>query len=230
MELGSEDNNTTDRKTYARLTTALPLSDHESLTNFRVKLTVPLLFVDFVPKATPELLYNVQVAPVVGALYTPKTTVMALRCFSIEATGITIDLAPTLRAAVIYPGTGSLTLLASPLSEIAYRLASVTGDLAKNISAKNTAVTLTISDPVLRPSISPSAMSVTKASIVTVGLGSFEFSPICDTTANAIANLPASSLATLVVLMLVGMVLVILTPVILKAVATAERVPIMLLG
>jgi hypothetical protein len=49
-----------------------------------VKLTVPLLFVDFVPKATPALLYNVQVAPVVGALYTPKTTVMALRRFSIR--------------------------------------------------------------------------------------------------------------------------------------------------
>jgi hypothetical protein len=33
---GSEDNNTVERKTYARFTTALPLSDHESMTSFSV--------------------------------------------------------------------------------------------------------------------------------------------------------------------------------------------------
>jgi hypothetical protein len=36
MAFGSEDNNTTERKTYARFTTALPLSDHESMTNFSI--------------------------------------------------------------------------------------------------------------------------------------------------------------------------------------------------
>jgi hypothetical protein len=36
MEFGSEDNNTVERKAYARFTTALPLSDHESMTNFGV--------------------------------------------------------------------------------------------------------------------------------------------------------------------------------------------------
>jgi hypothetical protein len=36
MEFGSEDNNTVERKTYARFTTALPLSDHESMTNFSI--------------------------------------------------------------------------------------------------------------------------------------------------------------------------------------------------
>ncbi|VVH63002.1 hypothetical protein BSPWISOX_1910 [uncultured Gammaproteobacteria bacterium] len=36
MEFGSEDNNTVERKTYARFTTALPLSDHESMTSFSI--------------------------------------------------------------------------------------------------------------------------------------------------------------------------------------------------
>ena len=194
MELGSEDNNTINRKTYARLTTALPLSDHESLTNFRVSKKafqnsgiVNLSNLEFVERSNKiriekhrnaiTVVLGVYNAPTTGATCTLYDSagvalgagltkdekdekdkegqvnlaimsipagLVSIRCvrgfYIDEATGITIDLAPTLRAAVIYPGTGSLTLLASPLSEIAYRLASVTGDLAKNISAKNTAV------------------------------------------------------------------------------------------
>jgi len=56
-----------------------------------------------------------------------------------EATGSTIP-APTFRAATIYSGTGELTLITSPLSEIAYRLATAAGNLAANIADQNTVV------------------------------------------------------------------------------------------
>lgn len=54
-----------------------------------------------------------------------------------EATGVAGTAAPTVHAATIYSGTGPLTLLASPLSEIAYQLAN-TG--AGAIDTQNTAV------------------------------------------------------------------------------------------
>jgi uncharacterized repeat protein (TIGR02543 family) len=44
------------------------------------------------------------------------------------------------RAATIYSGSGPLTLIASPLSEIAYGLADATGDVAASIVSKNTGV------------------------------------------------------------------------------------------
>ena len=60
-----------------------------------------------------------------------------------EATGITTN-APTVRAETVYSGTGGLTLIASPLSEIAYQLADTnsgnTTTIAAVIMAKNTAV------------------------------------------------------------------------------------------
>ncbi|NYT27762.1 MAG: inverse autotransporter beta domain-containing protein [Candidatus Thiodubiliella endoseptemdiera] len=56
-----------------------------------------------------------------------------------EATGSTIP-APMFRAATIYSGTGELTLITSPLSEIAYRLATAAGNLAANIADQNTVV------------------------------------------------------------------------------------------
>jgi hypothetical protein len=54
-----------------------------------------------------------------------------------EAT-TTLTNAPTLRAATIYSGEGALTLIASPLSEIAYQLAD--DNVASTIAEKNTLV------------------------------------------------------------------------------------------
>jgi hypothetical protein len=54
-----------------------------------------------------------------------------------EATGQTVDPAPTLHAAKVYSGTGDLTIIASPLSEIAYQLADTAGDIASLIESKN---------------------------------------------------------------------------------------------
>ena len=54
-----------------------------------------------------------------------------------EATGINTP-APSIRAATIYTGSGNLMLVSSPLSEIAYQLASA--DLVGTITAKNTEV------------------------------------------------------------------------------------------
>ncbi|WP_162262072.1 inverse autotransporter beta domain-containing protein [Bathymodiolus septemdierum thioautotrophic gill symbiont] len=57
-----------------------------------------------------------------------------------EATGQTVDPAPTLRVVKKYSGTGPLTIIASPLSEIAYQLADAAGGIAGNIADKNTDV------------------------------------------------------------------------------------------
>jgi uncharacterized protein (TIGR02145 family) len=56
-----------------------------------------------------------------------------------EATGKTVNPAPTLNAATIYSGTGDLSLIVSPLSEIAYQLAGGRGDddLEDYINDKN---------------------------------------------------------------------------------------------
>ncbi len=58
-----------------------------------------------------------------------------------EATGVSTS-APTIRAATIYSGTGEFTLIASPLSEIAYQLADTGGGdratIAAAIGTKNT--------------------------------------------------------------------------------------------
>ena len=54
-----------------------------------------------------------------------------------EATGQTTN-APDVRAAKIYSGTGDFTILVSPVSEIAYQLATNAGGLAANIADKNT--------------------------------------------------------------------------------------------
>jgi len=78
----------------------------------------------------------------------PKTSgLITVTCgggtYTDEATGESTN-GPTLRAAIVYSGTGGLTLIASPLTEVAYRLADTnSGDLttiAAAIAAKNTAV------------------------------------------------------------------------------------------
>ena len=75
----------------------------------------------------------------------------------------------------------------------------------------------TTSVPVSRPSMVPPPvppepfMSFTSAVIVTVGLASLEFSPICDIAASTVPNLPASLFAAVVVLISVGIVLIIST-------------------
>jgi hypothetical protein len=57
-----------------------------------------------------------------------------------EATQTPNTLAPSLmRAATIYSGTGPLTILASPLSEVAYLMAN-TGDITTDIMQLNTKV------------------------------------------------------------------------------------------
>ncbi|MBA5248247.1 MAG: hypothetical protein FE834_01735, partial [Gammaproteobacteria bacterium] len=59
-----------------------------------------------------------------------------------EATG-KITQAPTLHAAINYDNTAELTLLATPLSEIAYQLAKASNDgIAATIAAKTTAVAI----------------------------------------------------------------------------------------
>ena len=56
-----------------------------------------------------------------------------------EATGQTVDPAPTLRAATVYSGAGDLAIFASPLSEVAYRLSDTSaGDFAVIASAIET--------------------------------------------------------------------------------------------
>ncbi|BAS67065.1 inverse autotransporter beta domain-containing protein [Bathymodiolus septemdierum thioautotrophic gill symbiont] len=57
-----------------------------------------------------------------------------------EATNAAGTVAATLRVATIYSGTGPLTILASPLSEIAYQLADAAGGIATDITAQNIAV------------------------------------------------------------------------------------------
>ncbi len=189
MEFGSEDNNTVERKTYARFTTALPISDHESMTNFSIGKKAfqnsgivnlgDLEFVGRINKIRIEKLLNglpivlgEYNAPTEGAtctlynssgvaLGTASTgsngqvnlvgvmnipaglVTMACRggTYTDEATGVAGTAAPTVRAATIYSGTGPLTLLASPLSEIAYQLANTnTNTSAGAIDTQNTAV------------------------------------------------------------------------------------------
>ena len=80
---------------------------------------------------------------------------------------------------------------------------------------------VTTSEPVLRPSMSPSFISIMSALMVAVGLESAEFSPIWEMAASTTPNWPGASLAAMVVLMSVGMVVIISTPLKPKAVATA---------
>ena len=80
--------------------------------------------------------------------------------------------------------------------------------------------------PVDLPSMVPMAepsvpcMSAISALIVPCGLASPEFLPICDIAASTVPNLPASSFAALVVLILVGIVAIKSTLLIPKALAT----------
>jgi uncharacterized protein (TIGR02145 family) len=75
-------------------------------------------------------------------LIIPKGLV-SIRCiggsYTDEATGKTIDEAPTLNAATIYSGTGDLSLIVTPLSEIAYQLTGGRGsdDLVDYIEYRN---------------------------------------------------------------------------------------------
>ena len=191
MEFGSEDNNTVERKTYARFTTALPLSDHESMTNFSISKKafqnsdiVNLGDLEFVERSNKirveKLLNGLPIilgeynAPTVGAsctlynsagvaLGTASTGsngqvnlvgvtsipagLVTMTCrggtYTDEATQQSKILQPhlELRAATIYSGTGPLTILASPLSEVAYQLADTnSGDrtvIAKDIVKLN---------------------------------------------------------------------------------------------
>ena len=90
----------------------------------------------------------------------------------------------------------------------------------------------------LIPSISPSTISVTNSAISawdSAGEGDWpssaaEFSPICDIAARTVPNLPASSLAAVVVLISVGMVRIISTESRPKAVATSAFLAIILLA
>ncbi len=189
MAFGSEDNNTTERKTYARFTTALPLSDHESMTNFSISKKafqnsdiVNLGDLEFVERSNKirveKLLNGIPIilgeynAPTVGAsctLYNSSSVALGtaftgsngqvnlvgitsipaglvtMACtggtYTDEATQIPGTSAPSLlRAATIYPGTGPLTILASPLSEIAYRMTDTSGNISNTILVKNVAV------------------------------------------------------------------------------------------
>ena len=185
MEFGSEDNNTVERKTYARFTTALPLSDHESMTSFSISKKafqnsdiVNLGDLEFVERSNKirveKLLNGLPIilgeynAPTVGAsctlynsagvaLGTASTgsngqvnlvgvtsipaglVTMACRggAYTDEATQQSKTLQPhlELRAATIYSGTGPLTILASPLSEVAYQMADT--NIAKDIVKLN---------------------------------------------------------------------------------------------
>ena len=187
MEFGSEDNNTVERKTYARFTTALPISDHESMTNFSIGKKafqnsgiVNLGDLEFVERSNKirieKLLNGLPIvlgeynAPTEGATCTLYNSsgvalgtastgsngqvnlvgvmnipagLVTMACgggtYTDEATGVAGTAAPTVRAATIYSGTGPLTLLASPLSEIAYQLAN-TNTSAGAIDTQNTAV------------------------------------------------------------------------------------------
>ena len=58
-----------------------------------------------------------------------------------EATGDNV-VAPKIRAAIIYSGTGGVTMVATPLSEIAYQMADTNAGtaLASTITAKNAEV------------------------------------------------------------------------------------------
>ncbi|WPE16789.1 invasin domain 3-containing protein [Candidatus Thioglobus autotrophicus] len=186
LEIGTENSNTAERASYARLSAQLPFKDGEAFTNFKVAdqafanlNIVTLTDLDFAERSNKirieKLLNGVSVvlgeynAPTTGStctLYNASnvaiangsgvtgadgsvtlsnvvlaTGLVSISCNAIgtytdEATGVTTTSSPVLRAAKIYSGTGNLTLLASPLSEIAYQLAS--GDLAKDITTKNT--------------------------------------------------------------------------------------------
>ncbi|SSC09833.1 inverse autotransporter beta domain-containing protein, partial [thiotrophic endosymbiont of Bathymodiolus puteoserpentis (Logatchev)] len=192
MEFGSEDNNTVERKTYARFTTALPLSSHESMTNFSIGKKafqnsgiVNLGDLEFVERSNKirieKLLNGLPIvlgeynAPTEGAkctLYNSSGVALGtastggngqvnlvgvmnipaglvtMTCtggtYTDEATQTNISAPAELRAATIYSGTGSLTILASPLSEVAYQMADTNnGDrtvIATDIMQLNTAV------------------------------------------------------------------------------------------
>ncbi len=185
LEIGTENSNTAERASYARLSAQLPFKDGEALTNFKVadqafassniKTLTDLDYVERSNKIRIEKLLNgVSVvlgeynAPTVGAtctLYNSSGVAIAngsgdttstgsmdlsnivlsaglitMTCtggtYTDKATGVVTN-APDLRAAKIYSGTGSFTLIASPLSEIAYQLADA-GTLANDITTKNT--------------------------------------------------------------------------------------------
>ena len=94
----------------------------------------------------------------------------------------------------------------------------------------------TTSVPVLRPSMVPPpdpsvpCRSFTSAVIVTVGLASAAFSPICDIAASTVPILPASSFAAGVVLISVGMIARISTEPRPKAAATSAFLAVMVLA
>ncbi|SMN02064.1 Alkaline phosphatase [uncultured Candidatus Thioglobus sp.] len=178
LEIGTENTNTSERKTYANLSAQLPFEQGKSITNFKVdnqpssdsdivRLT-DLTLVERSNKIRIEKILNTakSVSAILGVfnaatqgatctLYQGAvsdgnkitggsgntqangqisfanvvipTGLVSVNCtggtYTDQATGQTIDPAPTLRAAKLYLGTGDLTLYASPLSEIAYQLA-----------------------------------------------------------------------------------------------------------
>ena len=184
LEIGTENSNTAERASYARLNMQLPFKEGEVLTNFAVD-DQPFRSQDIVnlTDLTPVersnkiriekllngasvvlgeynattvgatcILYNASgVAITDGSGVTTSTGSINLASVNVsaglvrmtctggtytdEATGVAAN-APTVHAATIYSGTGDLTLIASPLSEIAYQLAIA--DLAGTIVAKNT--------------------------------------------------------------------------------------------
>ncbi|WXT99328.1 MAG: hypothetical protein Ctma_0024 [Catillopecten margaritatus gill symbiont] len=192
LEIGTENSNTAERASYARLSAQLPFKDGEALTNFKVSdqafansNIVTLTNLDYVERSNKirieKLLnspsgvsvvlgeYNALTVGSTCTLYNASnvaiangsgvtgadgsvtlsnvvlpTGLISSSCNAIgtyidEATGVTTTSSPVLRAAKIYSGTGSLTLLASPLSEIAYQLANA-GTLASDITTKNTQI------------------------------------------------------------------------------------------
>ena len=187
LEIGTENSNTAERASYARLSAQLPFNKGEALTNFKVAdqafanlNIVTLTDLDFAERSnkiriekllnSPSgvsvvlgeynaltvgstcTLYNasnvaiangsgvtgangsVTLSNVVLATGLVSVSCNAIGTYTDEATGVTTTSSPVLRAAKIYSGTGNLTLLASPLSEIAYQLAE--NDLAGTIEAK----------------------------------------------------------------------------------------------
>ena len=127
-------------------------------------------------------------------------------------------------AFVLFLALPSLLLFAPPLPPV---------EPASRLLIASTTSTLLLPPVSTTPSITPSAISTTSSWIVSlawilspplfaVGCVSScpAFSDICDTAANTVPNLPASSLAATVVLRLVGMVAVKSTPLRPKAVAT----------
>ena len=183
LEIGTENSNTAERASYARLSAQLPFKDGEASTNFKVadqafanSTIVTLTDLDYVERSNKirieKLLNGVSIvlgeynAPTVGATCTLfnvsgvaianakgvtgsdgsvslanvvlPTGLVYSSCrggtYTDEATRQATN-APNIRAAVIYSGTGELSLFASPISEISFRLADTNGGDLTTIAA-----------------------------------------------------------------------------------------------